>query len=68
MKNISKSLKKKIVFATLCLLFSAGTVSAQDPFDENVNDEPAAPIDGFLIAGLIAGSAFGISKIRKNQE
>ena len=68
MKNISNSLKKKLFVASLFLLFSTINVNAQDSFDDNVNDEPAAPIDGFIIAGLIAGSVFGIKKIRKSQD
>ena len=67
MKNISNSFKKKIFIASLFLLFSAINVNAQDSFDDNVNDEPAAPIDGFIVAGLIAGSVYGIKKIRKSQ-
>lgn len=35
-------------------------------FDGDVNDEtPAAPIDSLLAFGLLAGTAYGIRKIKK---
>jgi len=69
MRSISKSLKKKIMFASLFLVFSTFQASAQDPFDDNVDDQnpPGVPIDGFIIAGLVAGSILGIKKIKKPQ-
>lgn len=70
MRSISKSLKKKIMFASLFLVFSTFQASAQDPFDDNVDDQnaPAAPIDGLIVVGLIAGSVYGIKKIRKSKD
>lgn len=69
MNTILKNLKAKFVLAFLFVSFSATTVQAQDGFEEDVDDEvAAAPIDGFLVSGLIAGAVLGIRKIRKSEK
>ncbi|MDT0293833.1 hypothetical protein ACFQ3R_10625 [Mesonia ostreae] len=61
-------MKKKFLTAYITLAFlGIGITSfAQDNlpnFDTNVEDEiPAAPIDGFILTGLIIGAAYGIGK------
>lgn len=68
MNTIQKSIKTKLLTAFLFVLFSTASIQAQG-FDEDVDDEvAAAPIDGFILAGLVAGSVFGIRKIRKSSE
>lgn len=63
MRKILNSLNKKAVFA-FAVLMVIGTLSMQAQLvlpgdDGQIND---APIDGFIITGLIAGAALGIRK------
>lgn len=52
----------------LLMLFSGTRLMAQDGFDDNVDDQaPGVPIDGLLVAGLIAGSVLGIRKMKKSE-
>lgn len=48
------------------LLFTAAVSNAQIVFTDNVNDVPAAPIDGFIGAGLVAGAYFILRKKYKS--
>lgn len=66
--SILRNLKTKLFLASLFVVLSATSLKAQDGFPDDVNDEPAVPIDGFVVAGLIAGAALGIKKIRKSKE
>ncbi|MNE13674.1 hypothetical protein D3C80_1065160 [compost metagenome] len=68
MMSILRNLKTKLFLASLFVVLSATSLKAQDGFPDDVNDEPAVPIDGFVVAGLIAGAALGIKKIRKSKE
>lgn len=69
MISISKNIKTKLFLASLFVILSVTNLSAQDGFDPDVDDETAAaPIDGFIVAGLIAGSVLGIKKIRNSKE
>lgn len=68
MISILRNLKTKLFLASLFVVLSATSLKAQDGFPDDVNDEPAVPIDGFVVAGLIAGAALGIKKIRKSKE
>ena len=72
MKSISLNIRKKVFFASLFFVMFTSVASAQldeEPpvFDEDVNDEPAAPIDAYLFAGLIAGSFLAIRKLKKSE-
>lgn len=67
MKSISHNLTKTLFLASLFLILSTTIASAQDTFPDDVNDEPAVPIDGFVISALIAGSILGIRKLRKSE-
>lgn len=67
MSRIKNSLKTKLFLASLFLVFSVNDLAAQDGFPDDVNDEPAVPVDGFIVAGLIAGSVLGIKKMRKER-
>ena len=49
-------------------MFTVQPILAQDGFDDDVDDEPAVPIDGsYIIMGLIAGAYFGIKKLKVGQ-
>ncbi|MDR6301755.1 PID-CTERM protein-sorting domain-containing protein [Mesonia maritima] len=59
----------KFYLIAICLLVGL-TASAQItlPGGDNVDDEtPAAPIDGFVGIALLAGTVFGIKKIRSSK-
>ena len=60
-------IKRKFIQVTLLLtLFCAQPMMAQDGFDDDVDDEPAVPIDGsYIVLGLIAGAYFGIRFLKK---
>jgi|GEM_PF-3444882 len=74
MKSISHNLRRKLFMTSLFLVLFTSFASAQadeEPIDEweqgpDVNDEPAVPIDGFLIAGLVAGSFLAVRKLKKS--
>lgn len=56
------------IFAFAILLSISFSAHAQFPpgFDDDVDDEtPAAPIDGLLGLGLVAGTAIAYNKFRK---
>ncbi|WP_041497229.1 hypothetical protein [Nonlabens marinus] len=53
-----------ICFAAI--LFSA-TLSAQPPFDEGVDDVPAAAIPGIALV-IAVGLAFGFKAVRTNKD
>jgi hypothetical protein len=42
-------------------------VMAQEEFEEDVDDEPAAPIDDYIIIGLIAGGFLGLTKMQRGK-
>lgn len=63
MKKISKKTLLTTLF-TFCLLLIALNVKAQIPFDDDVNDENAAPISGLLWLLGVAGASLGIYKIK----
>lgn len=67
MKSISHNLRRKLFLVSFFLVLSTTFASAQDEFPEDVNDEPGVPIDGFIIAGLVAGSFIGVRKLKKSE-
>ena len=69
MKQAFTPIKRKFIQVTLLLtLFFAQPMMAQDGFDDDVDDEPAVPIDGsYIVIGLIAGAYFGIRKLKVGQ-
>jgi len=67
MKSISNKLSRSLYAAALLLALSTTAAMAQDDFPEDVNDEPTVPIDGFVIAGLLAGSILGIRKLYNSE-
>jgi len=67
MKSISHNLRRTLFLASLLLILSTTIASAQDEFPDDVNDEPAVPIDGFVTVALVAGSVLGIRKLRKSE-
>lgn len=65
MKKLFTTFSFKVIF--IILLLSTSFSYSQIPiFDDDVDDEnPAAPITSLLVVGLIAGSIYGIKKIKK---
>ena len=59
------SYKFKIVLTLLALVLITTTMKAQIGFEDNVDDEVAAPINGLLWLLMIAGGSLGISKLKK---
>ncbi len=66
MKRQSLYRKPQLLLITLLLtMLSIQPMVAQDEFEDDVDDEPAVPIDGsYLVMGLIAGAYFGIKKLK----
>lgn len=66
MKNTGQHMKKNILLLSFFLmLLMVQPVMAQEGFDEDVDDEPAAPINGYVYAGLVAGVFLAIRKLKK---
>jgi len=59
------SYKFKIVLTLVALVLITSTMKAQIGFEDNVDDEVAAPINGLLWLLMIAGGSLGISKLKK---
>jgi len=57
--------KSKIVLTLLALVLITTTMKAQIGFEDNVDDEVAAPINGLLWLLMIAGGSLGIFKLKK---
>ena len=59
--------KPQVLFITLLMtILSIQPMLAQDGFDDDVDDEPAVPIDGnYIVLGLMAGAFFGIRFLNK---
>ncbi len=59
----------KNIISTALVVFGLlfiSNVYAQPGFPDDVDDEnPAVPIDGLLVAGLVAGTALGYKKLRR---
>tara|TARA_B100000378_G_C17771611_1_gene316878 strand:+ start:105 stop:314 length:210 start_codon:yes stop_codon:yes gene_type:complete len=68
MKKPSYHIKKSLMLI-ITLLLIVIAVQAQDlssiGFEQDVNDEVAAPINGLLWLLMIAGGSLGISKLKK---
>ncbi len=67
---MKKSFKNAISTALVVFgLLFISNIYAQPGFPGGVDDvddeNPAAPIDGLLLAGLVAGTALGYKKLRK---
>ena len=67
MKIQSLYRKPQVLFITLLMtILSIQPMLAQDGFDDDVDDEPAVPIDGsYIVLGLMAGTFFGIRFLNK---
>lgn len=67
MKKPSYQIKKSLMLITLLMIVIA--VQAQDlssiGFEQDVNDEVAAPINGFVWLLMIAGGSLGVFKLKK---
>ena len=57
--------KSKIVLTLVALVLITTTMKAQIGFEDNVDDEVAAPINGLLWLLMIVGGSLGISKLKK---
>jgi hypothetical protein len=68
MKKHMTSIKKSIFAFTIFMTFlTVQPVMAQEEFEEDVDDEPAAPIDDYIIIGLIAGGFLGLTKMQRGK-
>ena len=69
MKKHSISIKKSIFAFTIftTLLFVQPAIAQPEDFEEDVDDEPAAPIDDYVIVGLIAGSFLGLTRSQRGK-
>ena len=60
-----KNYNKKYYLLVALLLFTTLTFAQLPGFDDSQNDsQPAAPIASLVALGLIAGTAYGIKKLR----
>lgn len=51
------------MLSTLFIVCISTSASAQISFSNDVNDQaPAAPIDGFVTVGIVAGAFLGLRK------
>ncbi|MEO2058721.1 MAG: hypothetical protein ABGW76_01455 [Mesonia sp.] len=57
--------KSKIVLTLAALVLITTTMKAQIGFEDNVDDEVAAPINGLLWLLMIVGGSLGIFKLKK---
>ena len=62
---IKKSIFTLTIFMTLLTVQPA--MAQPEEFEEDVDDEPAAPIDDYIIIGLIAGGFIGLTKMQKGR-
>jgi hypothetical protein len=68
MKKHMTSIKKSIFAFTILMTFlTVQPVMAQEEFEEDVDDEPAAPIDDYIYYGLVVGALSGIILLRKSE-
>lgn len=63
MKTTSKTLKTFVLLISF-FLFTSVSFAQIPPFDDDVDDEPGAPINSLVVVGLIAGAAYGIKKLK----
>ena len=68
MKKHMTSIKKSIFAFTIFMTFlTVQPVMAQEEFEEDVDDEPAAPIDDYIYYGLIMGVLSGIILLKRKK-
>jgi hypothetical protein len=68
MKNIHNKLRT-LLFLGAFMVLGTTQISAQIIFPDDVDDEtPAAPIDGLIGVGLIAGACIGLRKKMSKQD
>jgi len=67
MKNRTQHMRKNVLLLSffLMLLTIQPMMAQPEDFDEDVDDEPATPIDGYVYAGLIAGAFIAIRTLKK---
>lgn len=57
---------KRISAITLLIaLFLSPAVSFSQEFEDDVQDEPNAPIDSLLFAGMVAGTILGYTVLKR---
>lgn len=72
--STDSKIKNGVLLLTLCLILGVGQhLYAQNPledifFPDDVEDEPPAPIDGFIGIALAVGAYFGARNLRKKGE
>lgn len=66
MKNTAQNMRKNVLrFSFFLMLLTIQPVMAQEDFPDDVDDEPKAPIDTYIYAGLIVGGFLAIRKLKK---
>ncbi|RRO13328.1 hypothetical protein [Flavobacteriaceae bacterium 14752] len=63
MKNTSKTFKTFVLLISF-FMFTSESFAQIPGFPDDVNDEPAAPINSLVIMGLIAGAIYGVKKLK----
>ncbi len=62
---------KKRSFSILCLfvifftMLTTQPAMAQEEFEDDVEDVPAAPINDYILVGVLAGGLLGLSKMQR---
>ncbi len=65
-RSFKNTISTALVVFGLLFISNAYAQNPGLPGGDDVDDEnPAAPIDGLLLAGLVAGTALGYKKLRK---
>lgn len=69
MKIMSQNLKRKYIFAIIIAFGNFIALFAQDEpvFDDNVIDNPAAPIDNYVLPMLVLAIIIGAVLIKKKR-
>ncbi|MBZ9652524.1 hypothetical protein [Psychroflexus montanilacus] len=53
------------IILVIVLISTEASAQGLPPFDDDVGDEPVAPINGLIALGLAVGGYLGIRKVKK---
>jgi hypothetical protein len=69
MKKHMTSIKKSIfAFTIFMTALTVQPAMAQEEFEDDVDDEPAAPIDDYIYYGLILGAVSGFVFLKRTNK
>jgi len=69
MRRQAIHIKRQLLFFTIiATMFTVQPILAQDDFEDDVDDEPAVPIDNYVYVGMILGVGLGIRYLKSKQE